>query len=81
MTAAANLQSRYDAIAAILAAGQTPDGQSLNKINVSIEGEVIPTNEYVDRLYREMAQLRAEMESAAAAGGAVPTVVSRVLPR
>ena len=57
-TAAENLQTRYNAICVILADNETSDGQSLLNLNVSIDGEVVPSNEYVDRLYRELENIK-----------------------
>ncbi|QDT41067.1 hypothetical protein Pan241w_11260 [Gimesia alba] len=80
-TAAENLQTRYNAIAAILAAGQTPDGQSLSNVTVNIDGEQQDTDKYVQRLYDELARINEALGHAAASGGPTATVISQVMPR
>lgn len=49
-----NLLTRRAAIAAELAAGETPDGQSFRKPNISIDGESRDTVGYVRALREEL---------------------------
>lgn len=80
-TSAENLQARYDAITAILAAGETPDGQSLSNITVNIDGENQDSDKYVQRLYDELERINIALGHAAASGGPTATVISQVKPR
>ena len=61
-----DLITRRDAIAAELAAGETPAGQSLRQPTVVIDGEEVATDRYVQRLYAELEQIEARL---AMAGG------------
>lgn len=54
-----NLLTRRNAIAAELAAGETPDGQSFRKPNLSIDGESRDTAGYVRQLNDELKSLNA----------------------
>lgn len=65
-TALENLTTRRNAICAELAAGETPSGQSFRQPTLSIDGEVVNTDAYVDRLYRELEMIEKRM---AAIGG------------
>ena len=56
-TALENLTTRRNAICAELAAGETPGGQSFRQPTLSIDGETVNTDAYVDRLYRELGQI------------------------
>lgn len=53
-TAIANLKTRQSDITAILAAGQTADGQSLNRMTVIVEDEEVKADDYVKRLFSEL---------------------------
>jgi hypothetical protein len=59
-----NLIARRDAIAAELAAGQTPDGQSFRHPSVQIDGETVATDAYVERLYHELAHIEQRIVAA-----------------
>ena len=54
MAAADDLITRRNAIAAELAKGETPDGQSFRHPSISVDGESIATVEYVRSLYDEL---------------------------
>lgn len=59
-----NMTARRDAIAAELAAGQTPDGQSFRKMTISVDGEEIKRDQYVQRLYSELKELQSLINQA-----------------
>ena len=54
-----NLMTRRAAIAAELAAGQTPDGQSFRKPNISVDGESRDSVGYVKSLREELKDINA----------------------
>ena len=62
-----DLLTRRNAIAAELAAGQTPAGQSFRQPTLQIDGEAVDTDRYVQRLYVELQAIEARLS---AAGGA-----------
>ncbi len=72
-----NLKTRVTAITTILANNATDDGQSLLELNVSIDGEVVPSNEYVDRLYRELENIK-KLQAYIAANGDASTLAAGV---
>lgn len=80
-TSAENLQARYDAITAILANRQTPDGQSIDQITVNIDGENQDADKYVQRLYDELDRINLALGHAAASGGPTATVISQIRSR
>lgn len=57
-----DLKTRRDAVGAILAAGSV-NGQSLNNMTISVDGETVQTDAYVDRLYRELTQLNEQINA------------------
>ncbi len=59
-----NLITRRDAIGAELAAGETPDGQSFRHPSISVDGESVPTVQYVESLTRQLKLLREEIGNA-----------------
>ena len=75
-TALQNLITRRDAICEELADGATPDGQSLRQPSISVDGESIPTDQYVDRLYRELKSVNDLIDSL---GGGFE-IISRGVP-
>lgn len=81
-TSAENLQTRYNEITQILANNQTADGQSLLELNVIQDGEVVPCNEYIDRLYRELDNIdRALKHGAAQSAASLLPGITQVRPR
>lgn len=59
----ANLTARAREISQVLAAGVTTDGQYLSEPQVTINGEVISTDDFVRRLYDELARIKEILES------------------
>lgn len=59
-----DLKTRRDAIGAELAAGETPNGQSFRQPTLSLDGETVDTDGYVDRLYRELDRLNEQIDRA-----------------
>lgn len=76
-----NLLARYTAISEILASGVTSDGQSLDRVNVTIDGESRDTVGYKKSLYEEMTAINEQLEGSAANGGAVATKITEIRPR
>ena len=58
-----NLITRRDAIGAELAAGETPDGQSFRTPSINVDGESVPTVEYMRSLMDQLKLLREEIGS------------------
>lgn len=52
-----DLKDRRAAITAILKAGQTPGGQSLDEVDQVLDGESITVGAYVQRLYNELERI------------------------
>ena len=61
-----DLIARREAIAAELAAGETPAGQSFRQPTIIVDGEEVDTTRYVQLLYFELDQIEARL---AVAGG------------
>lgn len=64
-----NLEARLEAIGEILATGTLPNGQTLDKATVTVDGESMDVVSYKRSLYEEMSHIQQQLSNPIANGG------------